>query len=525
VATCWALSMAFVTKSFLLSSRSFPRAIHSSALSPKTSLSPIYSITADSAPKVPIKERMGSMIGTILGRRRKSTKISRMAGEKHNHYLGAMRMLRWKRSTSAGDGYEDYYDSIGDFNIATFNLLAPCYKRLNTRDVFSGRRYREASDIPRWTTRAKDTLEFFKNELYPTSIIALQEFWLEENYRKRFQMEFEAEGYELRTLQRTGKKMDAVALAIKRSVFEIKGSSNVLLCSQGDRVALLLWLLHRVTGKNVLVANTHLSFPHNVFDRMNQMRQMQTLTEAIDAFIKDNNVGTATHIITGDFNVEAQSPVCDHLRESGYFNCFEVSPPSLTMGEPTSPTTLAQKSIGFPQTTTNPSKPIVPLTSYPSNVVRFVSHRNHRSEEVGVDHIFVKPEYEVMEPNHPRIQNSSGDKEISGSTGHREAEMNINETKTEVGYLSSSRLRRNSKIEELPTTFNGAVFVKDSSVLPRNLSCTQWPHEEFTISDHRPVGSTLIFARMKNGVEMKSLVILEDEKKKLVKEYGEWSSF
>ena len=55
-------------------------------------------------------------------------------------------------------------------------------------------------------------------------------------------------GYEFRYLQRTGSKTDAVAFFIKKKDFKILGSENVLLCSQSDRVGLILWLQHKLSG-------------------------------------------------------------------------------------------------------------------------------------------------------------------------------------------------------------------------------------------------------------------------------------
>jgi hypothetical protein len=171
------------------------------------------------------------------------------------------------------------------FTAVTFNLLAPCYKRLDDRprSLLTGRRVRESDEVLIWTERADATLEFFDLELLPhASILALQEFWLDERYAAMFREAFDTNGYEIRTLQRTGLKTDAVALAIKRSEFTVMGCTDVTLCTLGDRVALLLWLRHIRTGRNVLVANTHLSFPHSYFDRVFQMRQMKTLTMCID---------------------------------------------------------------------------------------------------------------------------------------------------------------------------------------------------------------------------------------------------
>ena len=113
--------------------------------------------------------------------------------------------------------------------------------------------------------------------------------------------------------------MDAVALVVRRSDFEIRGQRNVYLNS-AERVALLLWLQHKGTGKHLLVANTHLSFPHTALDRIFQMRQVSSLVTEMDAFEAHSGLASAasTRIILGDFNVESHSPVCAHLRQAGY---------------------------------------------------------------------------------------------------------------------------------------------------------------------------------------------------------------
>ena len=77
------------------------------------------------------------------------------------------------------------------------------------------------------------------------------------------------------------------------------GSENIFLCSQGDRVALLLWLRHKHSGKDLLIANTHLSFPHTIFDKMSQVRQVQKLTEDIEAFTGQHGIRRGTQIILG----------------------------------------------------------------------------------------------------------------------------------------------------------------------------------------------------------------------------------
>lgn len=333
-------------------------------------------------------------------------------------------------------GDNDSFEQIVEFSLVTFNMLAPCYKRISREASITGRRERESDKLLMWSQRATDTIAFFEKELLPaSSILALQEFWLNEEYSSMFEKFFDEKGYDFRTLKRSGSKTDAVAIAVKKDEFEIKGSEDLYLCPVGDRVALLLWLRHKRTGKNIVVANTHLSFPHNAFDRMNQMRQMRKLTDAIDRYCKNNKVGSCTRIVTGDFNSEVRSSVCDHLRSSGYQSTFEKCPPvqrgsmdhNLDMdedlqqhlesdicrsidGEDANSYSFSE-SLGSPLQASSDC-PIRRRDSHDStpgqNLQKFVSHRTHTNEDLGVDHIFVKPEEPMSLQEAQRTINSMG---------------------------------------------------------------------------------------------------------------------
>ena len=231
---------------------------------------------------------------------------------------------------------------VAEVKVVSFNMLAPCYKRMrgvtnpsnassnstSCRTSGSGSSsvcgvwkpdLREADIDAVWSQRARETVDFVEKDLLPSaSIVALQEYWLHESYASMFQLSLNAHGFEVRFFKRPGDKADSVALAVRLQDFEIKGQSDVQLCAIGDRVALVLWLLHRASGKTFLVANTHLSFPHNLFDRTNQILQMRNLIEHIESYAAVNGVGPATRIITGDFNVEGsqQKPKCSRLHVS-----------------------------------------------------------------------------------------------------------------------------------------------------------------------------------------------------------------
>lgn len=140
--------------------------------------------------------------------------------------------LSWK-------SHKDKCDAIADFSIVSFNLLAPCYKRLHgTRDHSTGRRLRESGNRSLWLDRAgvctlcknplhliylysllscytitEKTLRFLRKNLLgsngaveasqPVAIIAFQEYWLNYEYTAMYDSDFKNHGYEIRHLQRS----------------------------------------------------------------------------------------------------------------------------------------------------------------------------------------------------------------------------------------------------------------------------------------------------------------------------------
>lgn len=399
------------------------------------------------------------------------------------------------------------------FNIISFNLLAPVYKRLQSLDLHTGNRKRESQNQELWRGRAQRTVQFLRDEILPdTDILGMQEFWVDPHYQSIFENDFRSRGFELRHLQRSGGKLDAVALAIKKSVFRIVDSDNVYLCTLSDRVALVLWLQHLETGRNVLVANTHLSFPHTALDKLNQIRQMKTLTSTMEEFANRHGITHAARIIIGDFNVEYTSAVCEHLRSDGYVSCFEVSMP--------------QNSRVAPHSLIDADLAVRPRSQTRS--LKFVSHRNHRAEELGVDHIFVRGEG-VMVDRHSSHQDSS-----LQDSSHQDSSSNnssVNEGST-TDESTTSTVTRNviphaasivkasqqpkqqeqgqqpeeKKEEEAPDR----LFIDHCRVLPSRVPCTEWDRH-FMISDHRPVGATLIFAHAVNAEQLRQA---EQEMKK-----------
>ena len=326
----------------------------------------------------------------------------------------------------------------GELSIATFNMLSPCYKRL-----YSGADGEMEADAHfMWKQRLKDTLRFFQTHLLSHSVIALQEFWTNREYSNRFIELANSQGHQLHVARRhESRKEDALALSIDKSKLRMMQTKSVPLCNKRDRIGLIVWLYHKQSKKNLLIANTHLSFPHNEFDRREQINQIQILLETLNKFAVTNNITHASRIVLGDLNVESNSDVCDFLRKEGFASVMDVCPPVNGAVPP---------ALGFPL--------------HHRSV--FVSHRTHRLEDLGVDHIFVKSEYDQ----------------------HRQCDQHD---------LLNDRIYHHDQHYLLSTQSSSpCLFVSNSAILPTELSASRWhPEKYFSISDHRPVSSTMVFGK------------------------------
>ena len=315
------------------------------------------------------------------------------------------------------------------FDVVSFNLLAPVYKRLSSLNTITGRRHREDSDFTLWNDRLTQTIDFFRSEIYnDAAIIALQEYWLDPEYRILFETQFKQHGYKVYILQRTGEKMDAVAIAIKSDIFEVCGIENVHLCTYGDRVALLLWLKHRSTGFDLLVANTHLSFPHNTIDKINQVSQMKKLTSVIHEYASEHSISTAPALIMGDFNVESYSPVCDHLKSAGYYSCFEISPPVNTTsssggGSSSSGSNSSSNSSSSGGSSSNGSS-TVPTTSTATTTAVATATEGLQDSELEVPNTTGR----VVELSDSSIQQQQRSATQNSHTSHQYTEYNTEQT-------------------------------------------------------------------------------------------------
>ena len=158
------------------------------------------------------------------------------------------------------------FKNTGELKITSFNLLAPCYKRIEGRFGEFGL-IREAMDQELWQKRLENASIFFKDNLLTTSdIVAFQEFWLEDYYRSRFEEIAADKDYEMLLLKRHPKrKADALVLAVNSNMLVVKDYIKVELCTVSDRIAQIVWLYHKKSNKNIIIGNTHLSVIYRNF--------------------------------------------------------------------------------------------------------------------------------------------------------------------------------------------------------------------------------------------------------------------
>lgn len=163
-----------------------------------------------------------------------------------------------------------------------------------------------------------------------SDIICLQEFWLDPAYESIFRSAL-ADTYDFHTVKRTGSKSDGVAVLLRKGKWDVRSSLGLSLSPIGDRVALVMHLRSRdegaiegaTTGEDMILVNTHLAFPHSALDRVNQMAQIQMVTDTVEGVVRNAGLPTMTpRVVVGDLNVEETDPVCRHLGSSGFRSAF-----------------------------------------------------------------------------------------------------------------------------------------------------------------------------------------------------------
>eukprot|EP00484_Ammonia_sp_Unknown_P007085 CAMPEP_0197058152 /NCGR_PEP_ID=MMETSP1384-20130603/104733_1 /TAXON_ID=29189 /ORGANISM="Ammonia sp." /LENGTH=341 /DNA_ID=CAMNT_0042492807 /DNA_START=121 /DNA_END=1146 /DNA_ORIENTATION=+ len=191
-----------------------------------------------------------------------------------------------------------------------------------------------------------DTLPAMNCDLY-----CLQEFWCDrEDFTRIYETHFKAKNYALHSLKRAAKhKPDGLAVLYNKAIFECVRTTDYKY-SVSNRVAIIMELRHKASNCLITVACTHLTYPQDdSYDRQ-YLRPLQ-IKEFLQKTKETASKQSSVTILAGDFNCEIDEHESKQCIKDGYQSSFHVVNPHMK-GK------------------------------------KIVSHINHESQAVFVDHIF-----------------------------------------------------------------------------------------------------------------------------------------
>lgn len=239
-----------------------------------------------------------------------------------------------------------------NFRLLTFNLLAPCYSRLTLEEAgvvdakpgyetigsLLGVGHEEPDFVlesqlqDKYEPRNKQIIEKLKES--DADVIFLQEFWLANERMKELYREELGDEYEFCDLLRRSspesirEREDGLACLVRKRNIIIQDQDDILFNDVGDRVAKMLLLAIRsdVPGQpsqQVLLVNTHLTFPHNEYFRRIRKREITKILGIVDEYQK-RRFGDARVpvVVAGDMNGPQHGAVHETMINRGYVNAF-----------------------------------------------------------------------------------------------------------------------------------------------------------------------------------------------------------
>ncbi|CAI5516401.1 unnamed protein product, partial [Closterium sp. Naga37s-1] len=218
-----------------------------------------------------------------------------------------------------------------------------------------------------------------------SSILCLQECWLANpEWVDMYDTALQGAGYQLLKLPRTNARGDGLMMAVRASEWEVVDHHPLCFNDCGDRVAQIVRLRARRGGRGegnrsmkggeveegrwgtgegrgeegeggeeVVVANTHLLFPHNANSSIVRLCQVYKLLERIDGYREEHHAGALPVILCGDLNGTKQGNVYKLLRAHGFVSSFDSA------------------------------------HHHSDDDEQWVSHRNHHGNLCGVDYVWV----------------------------------------------------------------------------------------------------------------------------------------
>ena len=224
-------------------------------------------------------------------------------------------------------------------SVCTFNILAPCYKRLSSESD------RESSHDSLWQCRHMSIIDLLQS--LDIHLICLQEFWFKNIPFVQLYKSHLSPKYSFYSVQRTGALDDGLVILVDHNQVKVIKTQELILNDIGNRVGLLLHLEYR--GEQLLLINVHLTFPHHRFEYRLRLKQMKRFLHLINEYQRSNDIHERCSIILcGDFNSPFHTDPVYQLLGEQFLSCYR---------------------------STHGHEP-------------HVTHLTHRNEEVGVDFIF-----------------------------------------------------------------------------------------------------------------------------------------
>eukprot|EP01062_Namystynia_karyoxenos_P045286 TRINITY_DN33633_c0_g1_i2.p1 TRINITY_DN33633_c0_g1~~TRINITY_DN33633_c0_g1_i2.p1 ORF type:complete len:334 (+),score=86.21 TRINITY_DN33633_c0_g1_i2:73-1002(+) len=192
-------------------------------------------------------------------------------------------------------------DAPPQVSAVTWNLLAPCWKRLPGGG-------RESGSEELWRGRLRRQLELIR--ACHADIVLLQEWWhASADYTQLWRDYARETGAVLFASPRTGGKPDGLAVLVRQQLAGGATLRTYGFGDFGDRVAQLVTL----PAAGLAVCNAHLTFAHeNEWDPQMRYHQARKLAEVL----RKDVVPWMPLLLAGDLNGELRDPAVAHLLQA-----------------------------------------------------------------------------------------------------------------------------------------------------------------------------------------------------------------